>query len=116
MLCVALPGFGFRFLQKLTAEFLPAQVFPDSNQVDNQPVPIGRADHPADDLTVRRLEDEAQVLSLVIVSLPCIEIREAPPMTSRTGSSRYLISKGSFFIYPPDGVQAFYCVSAVDDH
>lgn len=98
MFCAALFGFGFRFLQKLAAEFLPAQVFPNLHQVDNQPVPIGRADHPADDLTVRRLEDEAQVLSLVIVSLPCIEIREAPPMTSQAGSSTYLISKGSFVI------------------
>ncbi len=77
MLCAALSGFGFRFLQKLAAEPLPAQVFPAPHQVDIQPISISRTDHPANDLTYWRLEDEAKVLSLIINGLPGVEIRKA---------------------------------------
>ena len=65
---------GFRFLKELAAETLSAQIFPDPHQVDIQPIPISRADHPAYDLAFRCLEDEAKVLSLIISGLPRVEI------------------------------------------
>lgn len=69
-----LTGFLFRKAEEPLPEALTAQVLPHPHQINIEPVPIGCADHAADDLPIRRLEDITQALAAVISRPADVEI------------------------------------------